>query len=337
MSRYLLSAAAVLALSAWVAPAWAQRDDTDTQQSQQQTQQQMQQSGRPYLGATIEPNQEEGQQGAMVVSVIPNSPAAKAGLKKGDVITKIDNKGVHTFDDLSNVIHRHKVGDHLNIQVERNGQEKSLSVTLRPQPAGMEGLGQDEGQFGQNQRQPGRDQFGQGQFGQRPPGQSPNQQGRARAAAFLGVQTEEITPELKQERNLNADEGVLVVSVVPDSPAAQAGLRKGDVITKLNNKDMMNPDDLRNAIARMRAGQEVNLEVLRGNNHRQLTAQLEQSPDFGMQGQQPPYYGGFPNDQGQLGGQGQEIQRLQQRIQQLERRIRALEQHQQNQGGGTSR
>jgi C-terminal processing protease CtpA/Prc len=347
MFKYVLTAAALLAL--WCAPSWAQREDADQRQRDDQQQrdqsqhrdqtQQHTQQTRAYLGATIETNPEEGQGGAMVIAVAPNSPAAKAGLKKGDVITKIDNKDIHSFEDLTNVIRQHRPGDQLNMHVQRSGQDKTLSVALAPSPTDRsmersgERYGQDQGNFGQ-----GRDRFNrdrqdtfdrdQGQFGQRRFGQRQGEMARGRA--FLGVQTEDITPELRRQFDLAGDQGVVVIDVVPDSPAAHAGLRNGDVITRVDGRDIMSPDDLRRAIMQMNAGQDVNLDIMRGNNHRKMTAQLEQNRgDFAAPGAGQRRYGEFDQGPGQ-----DTIQRLQQRIDQLERRLRALEQ---NQRGGTPR
>jgi C-terminal processing protease CtpA/Prc len=115
----------------------------------------------------------------------------------------------------------------------------------------------------------------------------------------------------------------LIIEVVPNSPAAQAGLRNGDVITKIDSQEVMTPDDLRRAVMQAAVGQRVNLGIMRANNQRELTAQLDQAPaNFGPPAGQPRYYGGFDQS-------SQEIQRLQQRIQQLEKRLRALEQNQQ--------
>lgn len=324
MSKYLMTAAA-LTLALWVAPAWAQRDETNPQQQDQRDQTSQKSSAqRAYLGATIE-SSEDQQPGATVASVSPNSPAAQGGLKNGDIITKAGNKAIHGFEDLADMIHQHKPGDKLNLQVQRNGQEKSLTVTLREAPNRVgEGFGQ---QYGQNQQQ---QEFGQGRLGQRQ-----GQMARGRTPAFLGVQTEEITPELQRERNLTATQGVVVMDVVPNSPAANAGLRNGDVITKFDGTEISTPDDLRRAIMQARAGQEVNMDVMRGNKHREFTAQLEQARGgFPMPGAQQRY-GEF--EQPAFGNQ-ETIQRLQQRIDQLERRLRKLEQRQQNpQGDGTNR
>jgi hypothetical protein len=181
----------------------------------------------------------------------------------------------------------------------------------------------------------GRDQQQPGRFAQGEQGGLRGQPGRQ--AAFLGVQAAELTADQKTEHGLTDEEGVLITDVVPNSPAAQAGLRRGDVILRINGKDVTDADELRQLVQQAGAGKQVKLEVIRGKNHRQMTARLEENPEeFGgtepRPGQQP-YYGRFPaGGQGQpLMDQSQELQRLNRRIQQLERRIRDLEQK--NQGG----
>ena len=91
---------------------------------------------------------------------------------------------------------------------------------------------------------------------------------------FLGIQMAGITPELKQElkrqKNLdvNADSGILIVDVVPNSPAARAGLNSGDVIQEIEGKDITKPEEVQQAVDKTDVGDELNLGLLR--NGKQL-------------------------------------------------------------------
>jgi len=96
---------------------------------------------RPYLGVSYEMLDKntaalnELVQGAYVQSVVPSSPADKAGIQQGDVITKFDGKTVEVNDgELSTLIAVKKVGDSVNIQVWRNGKNINLEVTLASVP-----------------------------------------------------------------------------------------------------------------------------------------------------------------------------------------------------------
>ena len=92
--------------------------------------------------------------------------------------------------------------------------------------------------------------------------------------SYLGIQMAEITPELKQElkrqKNLdvNADSGILVVDVVPNSPADRAGLKSGDVIREIEGKDITEADEVQQAVAKTDVGEKLNLGLLR--NEKQL-------------------------------------------------------------------
>jgi putative serine protease PepD len=82
----------------------------------------------PYLGVNV--GTADGNAGAVVASVVSNGPAAKAGLKQGDVITKAGNHDIHTSDDLINVVQSSKVGDQLQLTVNRNGSSTTIAVTI---------------------------------------------------------------------------------------------------------------------------------------------------------------------------------------------------------------
>jgi len=91
---------------------------------------------RVYLGVTVQPTPREAERsGVAVQAVAPDSPAAKAGITPNDVIEKVGNREVHDFDGLVAALASHKPGDKLTFHVRRDGQEKSLSVTLAERPA----------------------------------------------------------------------------------------------------------------------------------------------------------------------------------------------------------
>ncbi|MEW1587675.1 trypsin-like peptidase domain-containing protein [Micromonospora vinacea] len=81
----------------------------------------------PSLGVGV--NQAEGG-GALVASITPGSPAEKAGLQRGDVVTRFGDKPVNDSDDLVGAVQAGKVGDRVEVQFKRNGVEKSATVTL---------------------------------------------------------------------------------------------------------------------------------------------------------------------------------------------------------------
>ena len=86
---------------------------------------------------------------------------------------------------------------------------------------------------------------------------------------FLGIQMAGITPELKDELarqknlNVNADEGILILDVVPDSPAERAGLKSGDVIQEIEGKNITQADEVQQAVAKTEVGDKLALGLLR--------------------------------------------------------------------------
>lgn len=95
---------------------------------------------RPYIGITgIDLNEETAKTynlvtGVYVKSVEDFSSGEKAGIKAGDVIIEADGSKVSTMDDLNKIKNSHKIGDEMNVKVNRNGQEKDLTITLGEQP-----------------------------------------------------------------------------------------------------------------------------------------------------------------------------------------------------------
>lgn len=105
---------------------------------------------------------------------------------------------------------------------------------------------------------------------------------------FIGIRMVALTPEMAREANANPNsayllpevDGVLVVQVVPDSPAATAGLRRGDAIVAVDDEAIASADRLQNIVEDSRIGQALQIEVVRGNNPLQLVvrpADLDQA------------------------------------------------------------
>jgi S1-C subfamily serine protease len=296
MNRSLCTIGVMVALLVVASPAWVQESRSQDQ-------------SRPYLGAAIDSTARNAPHaGAMIREISPNSPAEKAGLKQGDIVTKVGDKQVQDADDLANGIHQHKVGEQVTLTIMRDGNEKQFSVTLLQRPADWMRQGREPGrsrpgQFGRDQGRPERE------F--RFPGQG--------MSAFLGVQTRELTPDLrKQEGVAEQEQGVFVADVVPNSAAATAGIKRGDVITAVQGKQIATPEELRAAIQRLKPGDNVSLKIKRGNKDQELTARLEESPvEFGMFRPPQPQYRSLD--------QNEEIQDLQRRVRELEQRLHELE------------
>jgi serine protease Do len=142
--------------------------------------------------------------GALVGDVTPNGPAAKAGLQKGDVIIQMDGKEVDGPNQLKLEIASRQPENLVHLKVIHNGQPLDVSVPLGELPEkGAEAA----------------------------PGAS------AEKSALRGIQVDELTPQIASDLGLPPDtKGVVVTEVDADSPAADAGLRQGDVIQEINRK-----------------------------------------------------------------------------------------------------
>jgi Do/DeqQ family serine protease len=79
----------------------------------------------------------------------------------------------------------------------------------------------------------------------------------------LGVQLQDLDPDLAEAFDLNQQEGAVVVNVIEGSPAAKAGLKAGDVVVAVNGRPVRNASDLRNRVGLLRIGDKITLEVLR--------------------------------------------------------------------------
>lgn len=111
--------------------------------------------------------------------------------------------------------------------------------------------------------------------------------GQKVAHPYLGIQMVTLTPELAKQNNNDPNSpltvpeirGVLIVKVLPDTPAAASGLRRGDVITDIDGKPITTASELQNMVESSRVGQSLKLTVVRGNQNQQIqvrTAQLQQ-------------------------------------------------------------
>lgn len=107
---------------------------------------------------------------------------------------------------------------------------------------------------------------------------------------YIGVRMITLTPDIAQEFNSNPNspllvpeiKGVLVVEVIPDSPAAGSGLRRGDVITQINGETITTADQLQNKVELSRVGQPLNIKVQRGNQTQQIAVRPAELRDAGL-------------------------------------------------------
>ena len=179
---------------------------------------------RSRLGVTIQPVTADiarsmnlaSVKGALINGVEPGSPAASAGLKTGDVITKFNGGAVESSNDLRNHVASTAPGSKATVTIVRQGRTEDVPVQLAKLESrsarGTTGeAGTDEG---------------------------------------LGVIVEPLTPQLADRLQVPRDtDGVVVTDIDPDGRAADAGLRQGDVIRQVDGKPVRSAADLRSALS----------------------------------------------------------------------------------------
>jgi serine protease Do len=94
--------------------------------------------------------------------------------------------------------------------------------------------------------------------------------------SYIGItmNREGLTPELAESFGLDKNAGVLVTDVEPESPADKAGLKQGDIIIKLNGKDVHSNETFRNTVSLMTPGTKINLTIFRDGKEKEITVEI---------------------------------------------------------------
>lgn len=194
-----------------------------------------------FLGIRITPSDD----GVTVGGVMPDSPAAEAGLQEGDIITAVNGEPVSTPRDLVQAVRTADAGDTLTLDITRNGDDQTIEVTLGEWSM-PEGFGEGYGPNGEM-----RFFFHDRMMGG----------GMTR----LGVAFVQLDAETAQAEGVTQTEGALVKDVMPESPAATAGVQVGDIITAVNNEAVDAEHTLRDRLIAYEPGDSVTLSIERGS------------------------------------------------------------------------
>ncbi len=207
---------------------------------------------RGWLGVAIQElspelkqafNLQEGH-GALVAEVMPDSPAAKAGLKRGDIITGFNGKTVQESSELPRLVAAMAPETKVGVDIIRNGERLSVPVVL--------GILTDDAPTTLARLQP------------------------SDVEDTLGLRVRAITPEIARRLRLENTQGVVVTEVVPAGPAAEAGLRRGDVIREVNRATVTDMDDYDAATSKLTPDTATLLLVERRGSNLYIAVKPEQ-------------------------------------------------------------
>ena len=179
-------------------------------------------------------------EGSLITQVTPNSPAAKSGLKSGDVILKYNGSAISRTSDLLNYLNRTLPNQVIQLQVLRDDKVRNISATLTTAPddtpAKVEQTTQQKG-------------------------------------PVLGVTIRNLTAN--EQSQLDVKGGILVQEVKLGGIAAQSRMIAGDIITQINNKTILNSDDFIKSVSELKKGSIARVSIIRQNQHAMLGMRIE--------------------------------------------------------------
>ncbi|MBI3358398.1 MAG: DegQ family serine endoprotease [Nitrospirae bacterium] len=176
--------------------------------------------------------------GSLVTDIMPDSPAAKADLKRGDVIFSFTGHEIENSSHLRNMVARTGVGTKALVKIIRDKKEKEISVTLSEQPKEVAEKGEEK---------------------------------EAESGSF-GISVQDVTPDMAEQFNLDPKEkGVIVVQIEEGSLAEEAGLREGDLIIEINRKPVLDLKSYERLFTKIKKGEAVLILINRQGSRFYLT------------------------------------------------------------------
>ncbi|MCL7488154.1 MAG: DegQ family serine endoprotease [Desulfobulbaceae bacterium] len=204
---------------------------------------------RGWLGVVIQDVTEdlaksfnlESSKGVLISEVADDSPAKEAGILQGDVITRLNGTELKDVTTLRNKVALILPGTEVAVEVIRDGKKKELTVTIGEQP----------------------EDFGQARF----PGDD--------SLKKMGLTLQDLTEDLAKQFNYEMGQGVLIADVDPDTPAAMAGMKPGQLIEEVNKKRVHNLKELKQALQENGNGDQILLRVRSGEYSQYVVLQAK--------------------------------------------------------------
>jgi serine protease Do len=186
--------------------------------------------------------------GIVVEDIAPGSPADKAGLKVGDVITTVDSHPVHTGSDLVDPIAQTPIGQSVQLRFYRDKSPKDVTVTVADRSKIFPTTAQDDEAPSGQDEQPGQ----------------------------FGLHAEDLTPEIARKLGMGKLAGAVITEVEPASFAEDIGFARGDVVVEINHTAINSIADYHREMAKLQPRQDVLFKVARrgGQDDRTLTVLL---------------------------------------------------------------
>ncbi len=181
--------------------------------------------------------------GALVAQVLEDSPAGKAGIEVGDIITEYEGHEIYSSSELPPLVGRTSIGNKAKLKIVRDGKVKNISITIGELPSDSE-------------------------LDKASPKSTPQQSETEKLGMVIG----EISKE--QRKQLSLDDGGVLVKEVTGNPARAAGVQRGDVISRLNNNKVGNVNDFYTIVDGLPKGRSVPLLVTRNGSPRFLALRI---------------------------------------------------------------
>jgi serine protease Do len=192
---------------------------------------------RGWLGVTVQALSKElaesfgleNTHGALVNEVIKESPAADAGLQRGDIILTFDGQKIKELNDLPQLVAATAVDKTVKVEILRDDKKREVKVKI------------------------GKLEEGQAKFASE----------SKEEAGVLGLAAADVTPELAARYSLEGEEGILITKIDPEGPSAQANLRVGDLIVEADGKEVGSVKIFKEVVGKLPAGKVLRLLVQR--------------------------------------------------------------------------
>jgi predicted metalloprotease with PDZ domain len=239
--------------------------------------------GGAFLGVTLSEETEHSEGGARVTGVVDDSPAAKAGVREGDVIVGFDGDVVRGPVGLTERIHEREAGERVSLRLRRDGETLTVEAELGDRASGH-GFGFWTPEPGEVYALPDGDSDRwlewQEELNERL-GKLGEELGHhellAPLAALgrprLGVQLVDVTPELRRHLGGSEDAGVLVSKVLVGTAAEHAGLLVGDLIVAVDGESVATPGDLVDVLSEL-DGKTFDIAIVRAGERKTISVTL---------------------------------------------------------------